>query len=308
MSVIVIVLVAAVPVALLGLVLGLIAVLVRRPAPAPSEAAAVARQHGVVVSIASWVAWLVVPALVATAATPALRAVTGGGHYGGLVTALYPAMVGLAFVAVHALGERTWPRPAGPVRRATLVRRRVTDVAPRLLRRAAWAWAAGIALVLVLAGAVAAPGGRAFARTLADGSWAQTSPFPGWYYGMWLLPASLLVLAAGEAVLRLIASRPAIVDAEPAYDAASRTLSAHRVLRGVQLVLGLTLAAILLTCGYGPHGVGLVGVGYALDLVALATAVGSAALAMVPGRAPTATTVPDAVATGRPALAGGDAR
>jgi hypothetical protein len=42
-----------------------------------------------------------------------------------------------------------------------------------------------------------------------------------------------------------VAHRPAVVDADPAYDDASRRLSAHRVLRGVQLGLALSLAGVL---------------------------------------------------------------
>jgi hypothetical protein len=291
-SLLVLVVGVLVPAGLLALLVGLLVTLARRPAPAPSEAAAAAQRHASVVHVASWLAWLLVPLVLALGAVPLMRSVLGAvsnvrwaSPYGGVLAALYPVTAGLAYLAVHAFGEHTWPRPAGPVRRATLVRRDPADVAPRFLRVAAWVWTALIAVALVVGGATAGPGGRSFAVGSTT-SWQSASPYPGWYYGVWLLPACVVVLVAAEAVLRLVAGRPAIVDAAPEYDAASRRLSAHRVLRGSQLVLGLSLSGVLLTLGYGPHAVGLTGLGYTLGAAALAVAVVAVVLAALPARAP----------------------
>lgn len=278
--------VAVVPLVLLVALVVLAVTLSRQPAPAPSLAAEAARRHALTVNVVAWAAVVFVsPWAVGLVAVAVFRATAGAGSYAGVVTALYPATVGLMFVAVHAIGERTWPRPAGPVRRAALVRRQTADVAPRRLRLLTWAWGALLVVALAVGGATAAPGGRSFQAPDTGGS---ISPYPGWYYGAWLIPAAVLVLAATEAVLRLVAARPAIVDADPAYDAASRQLSAHRVLRGTQLVLGLTLAGVLLVLGYGPHHAGLDGLGYAVDALAVAVALSALGAAVVPGRAPVA--------------------
>jgi uncharacterized membrane protein len=271
--------------------------LLRRPDPAPSEAAEAARRHGSVVNLTAWLVWFLLPApVILVVAVGVFRASAGTGQYAGVVTALYPATHGLLYLAVHAIGERTWPRPAGPVRRAELTRRRVADVAPRHLRAVTWAWVGLLAVALAVGWATAAPDGRSF-DTPASGS---MSLYPGWYYGAWLLPAALLVLAATEVVLRLVAARPAIVDADPPYDAASRRLSAHRVLRGPQLVLGLTLAGVVLVLGYGPHHAGLHVIGYALGVVAVGVALAAAALAAIPAQPPPGWA---AHLTGRPRVA-----
>ena len=57
------------------------------------------------------------PVLVAVTVVPDLRGLTAG-----LSMGLLPAAGGAAFLAVHAVGERTWPRPTGAVRRAPLAR------------------------------------------------------------------------------------------------------------------------------------------------------------------------------------------
>lgn len=265
-------------------VVALVVVLLRRPDPAPSEAAEAARRHGSIVNLTAWAAWFLLPApVLGIVAVGVFRASAGTGPYAGVVTALYPATTGLLFLAVHAIGERTWPRPAGPVRRAALTRRRVADVAPRHLRVVTWAWVGQLAVALVVGGATAASDGRSFVVTNGD-SWSANSPYPGWYYGVWLLPAALVVLGGTEAVLRLVAARPAIVDADPTYDAGSRRLSAHRVLRGSQLVLGLTLAGVLLVLGYGPHHAGLPVLGYGLALLAGCATVASLILAVTPAQ------------------------
>lgn len=279
------------PLLVLATTVALVVALVRRPVPAPSQAAEAARRHGMLVTITAWlVAGLIAGPVIAGVALVAFRASVGTGPYAGVVTALYPTTVGLLYLAVHALGERTWPRPEGPVRRAALAHRQVNDVAPRLLRTVTWTWAGGVVVALVIGGATAAADGRSFTTGGAT-HWSTTSPYPGWYYGAWLLPAVLIVLAATEAALRLVAARPAIVDADPAYDAGSRRLSAHRALRGPQLVLGLTLAGVLLTLGYGPHHAGLTALGYVLDIGAGLVAITSLVLTATPAQAPVATSV-----------------
>ncbi|WP_225752967.1 hypothetical protein [Actinotalea sp. Marseille-Q4924] len=221
--------------------------------PDPSRAAAGARRHAAVVSALAWVA-LLLGLLVG----PSLAAAVDGVQQ-GVALGLVPGLAGVLFVAVHLVGELTWPRPTGTVRRADLARRGVGDVAPRHLRRVLWAWAATVAVVGV-AGGVAATGGRQVSRVVDDGA-MSAGPFPGWFYGLPLLVACVVVLAATEGVLRVVASRSAVVDAQPRWDVALRRLSAHRVLRGAQLVVGLTAAGMLLFAGTALRSVGTAVVG-----------------------------------------------
>jgi len=239
----------------------------------------------------SAVAWL---GLVVALLTGPSLAGTVRGLTQGVLLGLVPAVAGVLFVGVHAIGELTWPRPTGAVRRAVLERRSPADIAPRSLRRLLWGWSALVAVIAAV-GAAVATDGRQISRAVEDGA-VTSSPFPGWFYGLPLLLACLVVLAAAEAVLRVVASRPAVVDAQPRWDAALRRLSAHRALRGAQLVVGLTAAGLLLTAGMTLRNVGGAfvddGGGSALHTVSgqvavvLAIAVGLTAVvvALIPGR------------------------
>ncbi len=237
---------------------------VRRRPGTLSRTAVAARRHAAAVHVAAWVAAVVCLPFLGYGAVPGAydaarqytTAVGGSGFLaGGVLVGLTPAGVGLAFLLVHAVGELTWPRPRGTVRRATLRPRRVADVAPWAARRVTWAWAALLAVTLVVCGLVAEPDGRSVARTFPLGE-AVHSPFPGWFYGVPLVVAALLVLAGQEVVLRLVTRRAAVADAAEEWDLGLRRLSAHRVLRGTQLVLGVTAGAVLVVAGLAVRGVG----------------------------------------------------
>jgi hypothetical protein len=196
----------------------------------------------------------------------------------GVLVGLSPALVALAFLAAHAVGERTWPSQRAVVRSATLQRRTVDDVAPRLLRRLTWGLGALVVLLAVVGGLTAGDDGRSVTR-VAEASTSTASPYPGAFYGVWLATGAVAVLAASEGVLRLVARRPAVPHVGARWDVALRRLSAHRVLRGVQLALGLTAAGMLGTgasaaarVGY-PGAVVLVGVAALLALGAIAVLV-----------------------------------
>lgn len=223
---------AAVAIATLAMAAG------RPPSVDPSQAAAAARRHGLVVA---WVAWVTATAVAFVAAAAGMTVLRGHGRPGGLVLALLPMTAALAYVAVHVAGEHSWPRPTGTVRRAVLAPRR--QPVARLLTGACMLWAGLLAALLVGTGLTADEGGRAI--TVVRGAASNTAgPYPGWYYGVPLLLGAAALVAAGSYALRVVAHRPAVVDADPAYDDASRRLSAHRVLRGVQLGLGLTLVGV----------------------------------------------------------------
>lgn len=280
-AVLVVFLLGLVPVAAVVLVVVLLVQSSRRPAPAPSEAAEAARRHGVTVNAIAWVvAVLASPVAIGGVALPFFLRTGGTGLYAGIISGVYPTALGLLFLAVHAVGERTWPRPTGTIRRAALSPRQ--DVAPRWLLLATWSWAGALAITLTVGG-ITATGGRSLHRITGAGSTSAASPYPGWFYGVPLLVATAVLLVATYGVLRLVARRPAVVDADPQYDAASRRLSGHRVLRGVQLVLALTLAGVLFLAGNAVRGVGLDGVGAAMTLLALGVTLAATALAAVPG-------------------------
>lgn len=210
----------------------------RTPSPDPSQAAASARRHGLVIA---WTAWTAATAVSVVAGFAGTSVLHGHGRPGGLVLALLPIAAGLTYVAVHVAGEHSWPRPTGDVRRAVLAPRR--QPVARLLTWVCAAWAGLLAALLVVTG-LTADGGRSLA--VARGlSTSPARPYPGWYYGVPLLLGAAALATIGAYALHVIAHRPAVVDADPAYDEASRRLSAHRVLRGVQLGLGLTLAGVL---------------------------------------------------------------
>ncbi|MCB2174706.1 MAG: hypothetical protein KQH57_02780 [Actinomycetales bacterium] len=251
----------------------------RRVPPTPSEAAEVARRHGGTVHAIAWVAAVLLPGLVlAMLGVVTLRVTGGGDAYASVVTATYAAVPALTFLGVHALGERTWPRPTGPVRRAALVPRGLT--APAWLLGVTVGWGTALAITLLVCGLTADDGRR---LTLGNSS---ASPYPGWQYGVPVALAATCVAAATWAVLRMIVRRPAVLDADPRYDAASRLLASHRVLRGVQLSLALTLAAVLSFASAATSSVGLVGLALAIGVTAVAVVLASVAVALVPAAAP----------------------
>ena len=169
----------------------------------------------------------------------------GNGSPGGLgVTALLvPITFGVVHTLVLAVGELTWPRPEGQVRRARLVHRGLLDAAPRWLVRSAVV-AVALAAVTLVGGAVLADAdGRSFTHgnPFVDGL-ATASPFPGAFYG---LPAGvgLLVLALVTAVaLWIVANRPAVATEDEGIETALRRASTHRVLRVAVLVPLLAVA------------------------------------------------------------------
>lgn len=256
--------------------------LLGRRAHALDAAIESARRHGILVNAMAWlVALFGGPAVLGAGALLAFRVTAGTGAYPGLVAGLWPAGHALLFLAVHALGERGWPRPTGTVRRAALAPR--GPRAPRWLLNVTLAWAALVVLAVVLGGVTADDGRR---LTWAAGSAATSvSPYPGWTYGTPVLVGLVAVAASTWGVLRLVARRPAVTP-DARYDIGMRQLSAHRVLRGVQLVLALTLAALLGTAAQALVTVGLVGLGIGSGVAAGAAGLGGIGTALVPARAP----------------------
>ncbi|HEX5331308.1 MAG TPA: hypothetical protein VFW79_01555 [Cellulomonas sp.] len=257
MPVAVLALLVLLPLALAVVVALVVIALAHRPSgreqlATPSSALAAARRHAGGIDALAWVG-LVAALVVIQALTPSLTSGLGT----GVLIGLTPTLAGATFLAVQSVGELTWPRPSGSVRRAPLTPRTVRTIAPVGLRRLTWAWAGGLALVLVACG-VASGNGRDIERVWDASSSSAAGPFPGWFFGAPLLAATAVVVVATEIVLRLVARRPAVVDTAPADDLALRTLSSLRVLRGAQLVLAWTLAGVLLVAGSALRSVGTI--------------------------------------------------
>ena len=177
----------------------------------------------------------------------------------GLLAALGPALAGLVFLAVTAVGEATWRRPSGAQRAAHLVRRPLFSRAQPWAARALWAWTFLLAVAVVVFGVVAAPDGRSIGNASTDGcvvdgvpvpcDGGASGPFPGWSYGLPVLLGAATVLAATIGVLYLVARRPAVRGTSTADDDLLRTVSATRVVRGAQLAQGVTLAGVTFFAG-----------------------------------------------------------
>ena len=198
----------------LGLV-GVVALAVTvggRPGPSPEAAVAAARRHALVVSITAVVVGLVVVGwLLWAAADP------GHGFPGSVpeAAAFSPLAFALAHTVVLAVGELSWPRPTGPVRRARLVRRRLADVAPRRLFRLALAATAVLVVCLALGALLSAPDGRSITAT--HGPLTTTkSPWLGPHYGGVLTTELVLLAVAAAAALWLLVSASASVGWAPA--------------------------------------------------------------------------------------------
>ena len=221
--------------------LGAGAAAVRRAPVSAESTVAAARRHARLTATAAVV--LGAAAAVGTAGTEAFR----GGRAGGLgvTVLLVPVVYGIVHTVVLGIGELTWPRPTGEVRRARLVHRGPLDAAPAALVRLA-AGAGAIAVLVIAGGALlAGPDGRSFTSTRGSGVSATSStasPFPGWFYGRPALVGLLVLAVLVAAALWLVAERPAVVTRDERVEEALRRASAHRVLR-------VAVAALLVDTG-----------------------------------------------------------
>jgi hypothetical protein len=246
--------VAALPLLLvfaLAAAVAVAAALVRRSPPSAEGTVTAARRHARLTSGAA-VALAALCAVVSGATNP--LAGTGASSLGRQAL-LVPICFGVVHTVVLALGELTWPRPVGRVRRARLVRRGLLDAAPRWLRRLGSG--AAVAAVGTIAGGAltAAPDGRSFAVTAADGRVASTaSPFAGLAYGGPAAIGLLILTAVVLAALWIVADRPAVATEDERIEAALRRASAHRVLRGATAATLFVTGGLLAVSGQAMHG------------------------------------------------------
>jgi hypothetical protein len=201
---------------------------VRRAGRSPETTVTSARRHGLVVAVLGPLAGA---AAVGGLLWPA--ADIGHGFPGTIGDALVlaPLAYALGHTAVLLIGELTWPRPAGAVRRARLVRRRLADVAPRRLLRLWWAGTVLLTGTITAGALLGAPDGRTVQHQ--DGPFHRSAgPWPGWHYGKPLTYELVLLLALMAAALWVVVNRPAVATQDERVEEALRRTSAHRVLRG----------------------------------------------------------------------------
>ncbi len=154
----------------------------------------------------------------------------------------------LACLAVHALGQLSYPAPKAPRRYAELTVRRIRDFLPRKL---AWTTAAIFAFAaLVIAWIATLPGHTPVQPTpptqapppdtgYPDNGYmgqGQEGRIPGWELAAWL-GGALLVLAAGTLlVLLLIARRRQLETLDGNDNRALRAIASNRLLRTVATI------------------------------------------------------------------------
>jgi hypothetical protein len=225
----------------LAVAVGGAVVAARRAARSQETSVRSARRHGLVVAMVAPVAGIVVVVLLVGAGAD-----VGRGFPGTVGDAL--VMAPLAYAITHTLallvGELTWPRPAGELRRARLVPRRLRDVLPQRLTRLALAGTAVLVAELAVGAVLANPSGREITHRV--GPYTHTaSPWPGWHYGR-PVTFELVLLALTVAVtLRVVVNRPAVATDDERIEDALRRTSAHRVVRGAGAAVLLLAGALL---------------------------------------------------------------
>lgn len=267
-----------------------------RNSPAPSDSARRALRHVTLAAVVAAASLGAVLTLTASALLGGVPALPGASPR---VLIAVPAVALVGYLGVLTLGELTLPRPTGPVREAHVLRRSPGDVAPPTDRHLVRAWAGttfGTAVVLALV----ASGPRTVSRIVGRYESVTAAPFPGWWTGLPVVASVAVTLLAVAAVTRLIASRSALAGVDPAWDLWLRRRVARRALRSVQLVLGLTVAGLLLIASVGLRGLASGGdgmraappspvhevAGWTLTAVALAVGVLALVLALRPARDP----------------------
>ncbi|MEE6273698.1 hypothetical protein [Georgenia wangjunii] len=276
-----------------GLVVGLlVAALVAagrgaRPADTPAATLVAARRHARVSAALALVGGLVVTLVLVSQGDGAGPLRLAG--VPGLPAALGPLAGGLVSLALLAVGERTWPRPVGSVRTASLRRRGVAELAARRGRLLAGTTATGLGCLLVLT-LTADASGRAVPALITSDAAARGSlggasgPYPGAPYALPLGGALVAVAVVAWAVLHLVARRPAVAGTREGDDLALRRTSARWVLGVAQLASGGTVAVVvlvasaaLLRAGWHLGGWAGLALGLATGLVSLGAA-GSACI------------------------------
>jgi hypothetical protein len=234
---------------LVSLVAGAAALLMRQFARGEDSAAARARRHAARTSATAVVVGLFAAVAAAFAVLfPAPMASAVGRP--GVAAMMLPLAFGVAHTGVILVGELTWPRPGGVVRRARLAHRGLLHAIPVwLLRTAIVTLITGIVVIAV--GAVTADRyGRSITvhagNGLAEGA---ASPYVGTGYGLPALVGLACLVALTTAALWVVANRPAVVTDHAGVEDALRRASAQRVLRGSTVAAMVLVAGLMISSG-----------------------------------------------------------
>ena len=226
----------------------------RRAGRSSEATVTAARRHGLTVAVLAPVAGIVTVVLLVGAGAD-----VGHGFPGtvGDAMTLAPLAYALAHTIVLLIGELTWPGPRGQVRRARLVRRRLSDVAPRRLARLLAAGTTVLVAVFVVGAILADPDGRTISHR--EGPYLRgASPWPGWHYGRPVTVELVLLTLLVGAALWVVVTRPAVMTGDERIEEALRRTSAHRVLRGATAGVLVVAGALVTAAGSavgGVHGV-----------------------------------------------------
>jgi len=213
---------------------------------------AAARRHAALTAGAA----LVLAGVAGLATALAGWAWTSGPGSLGVTALLVPVAAGVTHTVVLLLGELTWPRPVGEVRRARLVRRGPWDPAPRWLVVLATVVSSLTAAVIAVGALTAAPDGRSLTLGSDDGLVSSTaSPYPGLTYGAAAAAGLVLLALVTVTALVAVANRAAVVTADDRIETALRQASAHRVLRGATAAVCIVGGGLLHIGGQALAGV-----------------------------------------------------
>ena len=225
---------------------GFTAVAVRRPFAGSAATVAEARRHATRISVTALAVGLVVG--LATGYAALMSQFTGIALPGrsGVAVISVPLAFGMASTGTVLLGELTWPRPAGDVRHARLVRRGLLDASPRwLLRLAVGTFVAGL-LMAGVGALTAGPDGRTITVTAGDGAvQGAAAPFAGPEYGAPVATGLVGLAVLVAAALWAVAHRPALGTADEQVERLLRQASAHRVLRGATTAALIAVGGLL---------------------------------------------------------------
>lgn len=154
-----------------------------------------------------------------------------------------PSLVGIAMTTVAVVAERTWPRPTGDVRVASL--RAPTGRVGNGVRLALGG--ALLSLVVLAVGALTDSSDGRMAQLDWGTGGAGHGPYPGSFYAFPILTAGLVLALLSWWGLREVENRPALGPGLEDVDAAARAASRARVLRGATFASLATSGSLLMT-------------------------------------------------------------
>lgn len=248
---------------------------------------AVARRHAFVVSVLA-------VGLGVTATGLMLRSAGVSGAFWGVpgtVAALSPLVFGATHCLAIGVGELTWPRPDGAVRRARVEPRTTLSVARGWPVQVLVAATAAAVVTLIIGAALAGPDGRSIGYGLNEApnfrlGQVTAAAFPGASIGVPVAVGLVVLAVLTGLVLHAVAVRPA-VGADDVNDRALRAASAFRVIRGSAAAVLVVDGGLWFFAGFSavtafPAG-WVHGAAWVIGVLGIVTGLAGLALLCVPG-------------------------